>query len=64
MHLTSIRVDVATHEALKRIASDRGTTVGDAVGLAVRALRQDAIAADLAAPLTNEESTWLGAGLG
>jgi hypothetical protein len=37
---TSVRIDTSTHEALKRIASDRGTTVGGAVTLAVRALRQ------------------------
>lgn len=64
MQSTSVRIDAATHEALKQIASDRGTTVGDAVSLAVRALRQDAIAGDLAAPLTDEESTWLDAALG
>lgn len=64
MQSTSVRIDVATHEALKQIALERNTTVGSAVSLAVRALRQDAIGADLASPLTDEESTWLDADLG
>lgn len=64
MQSTSVRIDVATHEALKQIASERGTTVGSAVSLAVRALRQDAIGSDLSSPLTDEESTWLDADLG
>lgn len=48
MHSTSVRIDTATHEELKRIALQRSTTVGHAVKLAVRALRQDQIGQQLA----------------
>ena len=64
MQSTSVRIDVATHEELKRLASELDTTVGRAVSLAVRALRQDRIGRDLSAPLTDEEVTWLDADLG
>jgi hypothetical protein len=37
----SVRIDTATHDELKRLASDLGTTVGHTVSLAVRSLRQD-----------------------
>jgi hypothetical protein len=40
------------------------TTVGNAVALAVRALRQDRMGAHLTAPLREDEIAWLGAGLG
>jgi len=64
MHSTSVRIDGATHEDLKRLAAEMGTTVGNAVTLAVRALRQDRVGADLASPLRDDESTWLDADLG
>lgn len=64
MQSTSVRVDVATHEELKRIASERGTTVGHAVTVAVRALRQDQVGRELAAPLRDDEVAWLDAELG
>ena len=64
MHSTSVRIDGATHEDLKRLAAEMDTTVGNAVTLAVRALRQDRVGADLAAPLRDDESTWLDADLG
>ncbi len=64
MHTTSVRIDTSTHEALKRIASERGTTVGGAVTLAVRALRQDRVGHELAAPLRDDETEWLDAELG
>ena len=64
MHSTSVRIDVVTHEELKRLASDLDTTVGNAVTLAVRALRQDRMGAELAAPLRDDETAWLDADLG
>lgn len=64
MHSTSVRIDSATHEELKRLASELNTTVGQTVSLAVRALRQDRIGTDLAAPLREQEIAWLDAELG
>jgi len=61
---TSVRIDVATHEELKRLAAELGTTVGRTVSLAVRALRQDRMGAELATPLREDEATWLDAELG
>ena len=64
MHSTSVRIDVATHEELKRIAAELHTTVGNAVTLAVRALRQDSVGAELTTPLREDEVSWLDANLG
>jgi hypothetical protein len=64
MQSTSVRIDTSTHEELKRLAVELNTTVGHTVALAVRALRQDRIGADLAAPLHAEEIAWLDADLG
>ncbi len=64
MHSTSVRIDAATHEELKRLAAELNTTVGNTVSLAVRALRQDRVGAELAAPLGDEEAAWLDAELG
>ena len=64
MQSTSVRIDVATHEELKRLAAELNTTVGNTVHLAVRALRQDRIGTDLKTPLNDEESAWLDAELG
>jgi hypothetical protein len=64
MQSTSVRVDVATHEELKRLASHMGFTVGETVALAVRRLRQDQIGRELRAPLTPNEIEWLDADLG
>ena len=63
MHSTSVRIDVATHEELKRLAAELQTTVGNTVSLAVRALRQDRMGADLRSPLRDEENAWLDADL-
>jgi hypothetical protein len=41
-----------------------GFTVGEAVALAVRRLRQDQIGRELRAPLTPNEIEWLDADLG
>lgn len=64
MHSTSVRVDADTHEELKRLAQDLGTTVGHTVTLAVRALRQDRVGDQLARPLRADETAWLDADLG
>jgi len=64
MQSTSVRIDVATHEELKRLAAVLGTTVGDTVALAVRRLRQDRLGEELATPLTSDEAEWLDAELG
>ncbi len=64
MHSTSVRIDATTHEELKRLAAELETTVGNTVSLAVRALRQDRVGAELAVPLRDEEATWLDAQLG
>jgi uncharacterized protein YoaH (UPF0181 family) len=64
MPSTSVRVDRETHEELKRLARDLGTTVGEAVAIAARRLRQQRIGKDLTAPLTEDETVWLDADLG
>ena len=64
MQSTSVRIDVATHLELKKLAASLGTTVGDTVALAVRRLRQDEIGAELSGRLTEDEMVWLDADLG
>ncbi len=64
MQSTSVRIDVATHQELKRLAEALGTTVGEAVALAVRRLRQDQMGAELRAELSQNEIDWLDADLG
>ncbi len=64
MHSTSVRIDSATHDDLKRLAAEMNTTVGNTVTLAVRALRQERVGADLRAPLRPDEVDWLDADLG
>ena len=64
MQSTSVRIDVSTHEELKRLAVELNTTVGNAVALAVRALRQDRIGNELNTPLLEDETAWLDADLG
>ncbi len=64
MQSTSVRIDASTHQELKRLAAELKTTVGNTVSLAVRALRQDRVGADLATPLRDDESVWLDANLG
>ena len=64
MHSTSVRIDVTTHDDLKRLAAELNTTVGNTVTLAVRALRQDRIGADLRTNLRADEVEWLDADLG
>ena len=65
MQSTSVRIDGATHEELKRLAlAELHTTVGNTVSLAVRALRQDRVGEELSAPLRSDEADWLDADLG
>lgn len=64
MQSTSVRIDVSTHQELKRLASELGTTVGETVALAVRRLRQDQMGRQLTAELTANEVAWLDADLG
>ena len=64
MHSTSVRIDSATHDELKRLATELDTTVGNTVTLAVRALRQDRVGQDLTTPLRDDEAAWLDADLG
>ena len=64
MQSTSVRIDAATHDDLKRLAAEMNTTVGNTVTLAVRALRQERIGTDLQSPLREDEETWLDAELG
>ncbi len=64
MQSAIVRIDMATHQELKRLAAFLGTTVGDTVALAVRRLRQDEIGAELRGRLTEDEMGWLDADLG
>lgn len=64
MQSTSVRIDQATHQELKRLANELGATVGETVALAVRRLRQDRIGEELTAVLTKDEVSWLDAYLG
>jgi antitoxin component of RelBE/YafQ-DinJ toxin-antitoxin module len=64
MQSTSVRVDRETHEELKRLARELGTTVGEAVSIAARRLRQQHIGKDLKTPLRPDEIEWLDADLG
>lgn len=64
MQSTSVRIDTATHEELKRLAAVFDTTVGNTVALAVRALRQDRVGHQLHTAQRVDETAWLDADLG
>lgn len=64
MSSTSVRVDRETHEELKKLARDLGTTVGEAVAIAARRFRQQRMGRDLNKPLSEDEMSWLDADLG
>ena len=64
MHSTSVRIDVTTHDELKRLAAEFDTTVGNTVALAVRALRQEHIGHQLRQVQRDDETDWLDAELG
>lgn len=61
---TTIRVSRDTHAKLTRLAAERRETIDETVARALRALRQDAMGRDLAAPLTDDETAWLDADAG
>ena len=61
---TTVRVDRATHEELKRLARERRSTVAETIARAVRVLHQEEMGKDLAGPLDDAESDWLDAELG
>lgn len=64
MQSTSVRIDVTTHDELKRLAVEFDTTVGNTVALAVRALRQERIGDQLHLDQRDDETAWLDADLG
>lgn len=61
---TTIRISRTTQQELRQLANERHRTVADTVARAVRLLHQDDIGRDLAAPLTDEEISWLDADAG
>lgn len=61
---TTIRISRDTHARVTRLAAQRHETIDQTVSKAIRALRQDAMARDLAAALTDEETAWLDADAG
>ena len=61
---TTVRIDRSTHDTLKRLARERGTTVTEAVARAVRLLRQEQMGAELAGAVDPGEAEWLDADLG
>lgn len=61
---TTIRISRATHSRVARLAAERHETIDETVGRAIRMLRQDAMAHDLAADLNDEETVWLDAEAG
>ena len=61
---TTIRVSRDTHARVTQLAAERHETIDETVSRAIRALRQDAMARDLAADLNDEETAWLDAEAG
>ena len=61
---TTIRVSRQTHARVTRLAADRNETIDETVSQAIRALRQDSMARDLTAELTDDETAWLDADAG
>jgi hypothetical protein len=61
---TTIRISRETHARVTRLAAERHETIDETVSNAIRALRQDAMARDLAAELSDEEAAWLDADAG
>jgi predicted transcriptional regulator len=61
---TTVRIDRATHEELKRLARRRNASVTETVAQAVRALRQDTMGAELSGEVSEDEIEWLGADRG
>jgi predicted transcriptional regulator len=61
---TTIRISRDTHARVTRLAAERHETIDETVSKALRALRQDSMARDLAAELTDDETAWLDADAG
>ncbi|GAA3616146.1 hypothetical protein GCM10022199_20620 [Marihabitans asiaticum] len=61
---TAIRISRDTHAQVTRLAAERHETIDATVSQALRALRQDAMARDLAAELSEDETRWLDADAG
>lgn len=61
---TTIRISRETHARVTRLAAQRHETIDETVRQAIRALRQDELARDLTAPLTEDETAWLDADAG
>lgn len=61
---TSVRIDRETYEELERLSRELGTTVGGAVAIAARRLRQQRIGKELIGRLSQDEVDWLAAHLG
>lgn len=61
---TTIRISRETHATVTRLATERHETIDQTVSRAIRALRQDSMAQDLATELTDDETTWLDADAG
>lgn len=61
---TTIRISRDTHASVTRLANERQETIDETVSRAIRALRQDTMARDLAAELTDDETSWLDADAG
>lgn len=61
---TTIRISRDTHARVTRLAAARNETIDETVRNALRALRQDAMAQDLRAELTDDETAWLDADAG
>ena len=64
MQTTSVRIDVATHRELKKLATALEYTVGATVALAVRRLSQERMGTQLNCELTPEDGAWLDAEFG
>lgn len=58
---TTIRVARSIHDALGRIAAQRGESLTKTIAGSVRLLQHEAIGHDLAQPLRREEHDWLDA---
>lgn len=63
-HATTIRVSRTTRDTLNDLAARRGETLTDTVARATRLLQQEGIGRELAAPLRDDELTWLDADAG
>lgn len=60
---TTVRIDRATHEEVRRLAQERDITVSEALARGVRLLRQEQMGQQLTEPLTGAEREWLDADL-